>query len=130
MHPYPMVFRFTASGTTPERAFAAFADADGNQPQDPFSPRPDLTKVKGVVVVRDRTPLRAVEAGYFNDSHIPSTSADGSPLSEDDAEWLADLLIEEHDRCVRSGTAGALLLDRPGPQRSWLFFGWSVRAAD
>ncbi|MGW7197341.1 hypothetical protein [Streptomyces chryseus] len=129
MYLSPMPLRFTASGPWPECAFAAYAAKDSTQPLNPFRPRAELTRVMGVVVVRDRAPLHAVAAGYLNDSHNTSTAADGDPLSEeDDAEWLADRLIEENDACVRSGTAGALLMDIPGPERSWLFFGWSVQA--
>ncbi|RLU82605.1 hypothetical protein CTZ27_30090 [Streptomyces griseocarneus] len=89
----------------------------------------DLTKVKGVVVVPDRAPLRAVEAGYFGDSYTAFDGADGAPLDADDAEWLADRLIEDGDHRIASGAAGALLLDTPTAQSSWLFFGWTVQAA-
>lgn len=128
MHLFPMLFRFTASGTTAESAFDTFATEHASQPTDPFSPRADLKKMKGVVVVRDRAPLYALAAGYFNDSYHPSTAADDDPLSEDDAEWLADRLIEENHQSVSSGTAGALLRDIPGDEPSWLFFGWTVQA--
>ncbi|WP_394426353.1 hypothetical protein [Streptomyces sp. SGAir0957] len=129
MHPYPMLFRFTASGPTPQRAFAAYAAKDSEQPTDPFAPRADLTKVTTVAVVGDRAPLRAIDVGYFNASYDPAAGTDGAPLSEDDAEWLADRLIEDDAPCVRPGTSGALLL-ADAPEPSWLFFGWSVRAAD
>ncbi|TGB03235.1 hypothetical protein [Streptomyces sp. MZ04] len=128
MHLYPMLFRFTASGPTPQEAFAAYTAKDIAQPTDPFSPRADLTKVAAVTVVGDRAPLHADEAGCSNASYNAAVGADGAPLSEDDAEWLADRLIEDDAPCVRSGAAGALLLTHPTAEPSWLFFGWSVRA--
>ncbi|WP_424892174.1 hypothetical protein [Streptomyces sp. XH2] len=124
---YPMLYRFIASGPTPESAFAAFAAEDAARPRDPFHRRADLTKVKGVVVVADRAPLRAIEAGYFGDSYTAFEGADGGPLKEEDADWLADRLIEDDDRRI-SGTAGALLLDDPMAKPTWLFFGWAVQA--
>jgi len=127
MHQFPMLFRFIASGATPENAFALYAAADRELPVDLFSPRADLTKVDRVTVVRERATLHAVAAGYFNASHVPSSPCDGEPLNEDDAEWLADRLIEDDAPCVRLGGAGALLLDAAGPEPSWLFFGWSTR---
>ncbi|MFJ5850833.1 hypothetical protein [Streptomyces sp. NPDC092903] len=130
MHLFPMLIRFTASGATAEGAFDTFAAEHASQPLDPYSPRADLKAMKGVVVMRDRTPLHADAGDHLNNSSGASTPADSGPLSEDDAEWLADRLIEENHACVASGTAGALLLDTPGPERSWLFFGWSVPAAE
>ncbi|MCX4791895.1 hypothetical protein OG369_39240 [Streptomyces sp. NBC_01221] len=127
MYLFPMLFRFTASGSTPESAFDTFGAEHASQPLDPFSARADLKKMKGVVVVRDRAPLHAVAVGHFNDSYRASTPADGGPLNEDDAEWLADRLIEENHESVASGTAGALLLDMPGDEPTWLFFGWTVQ---
>jgi hypothetical protein len=112
-----MLFRFTASGPTPEKAFAAFAAQDSEQPHDPFRPRADLSKVATVKVANSRDRLRA--NGYFDDP-------DGGPLSEDDADWLADRLIEDDDPIVRSGAA-ALLLRTPGDGPTWCFFGWSTR---
>lgn len=50
----PMLFRFTASGPTPEAAFAAFAAQDGEKPHDPFWPRADLARVTQVTVAADR----------------------------------------------------------------------------
>ncbi|MER5549912.1 hypothetical protein ABT072_47875 [Streptomyces sp. NPDC002589] len=126
MHPSPMVFRFTASGPSAETAFASHAAEDRKRPVDPFSRRADLTKVGCVTVVRDRSALDAATAGYFNASYVPSPASDGAPLDEDDADWLADRLIEDDAPCVRSGGAGALLLEAAGPEPSWLFFGWST----
>ncbi|WP_406003899.1 hypothetical protein [Streptomyces sp. NBC_00829] len=129
MHQFPMLFRFIASGATPESAFATYAAKDRELPVDPFSPRADLTTVNRVTAVRERAALHAVAAGYFNASILlPSSPSDGEPLNEDDAEWLADRLIEDDAPCVRSGGAGALLLDAAGPEPSWLFIGWSTRA--
>ncbi|NBM14455.1 hypothetical protein [Streptomyces sp. GC420] len=125
MHLDPMVFRFTASGTSAESAFANHAAKDRELPVDPFARRADLTKVGRVTVVRDRSALGPVIAGYFNDS-VPSPVPYGAPLDEDDADWLADRLIEDDAPCVRSGGAGALLLETTGPEPSWLFFGWST----
>lgn len=126
MHLDPMVFRFTASGPNAESAFASYAAEDRKLPVDPFSRRADLTKVGPVTVVRNRSALGPVMAGYFNASSLPSPVPYGAPLNEDDADWLADRLIEDDAPCVRSGGAGALLLDTEGPEPSWLFFGWST----
>ncbi|MER6195978.1 hypothetical protein ABT234_01175 [Streptomyces sp. NPDC001586] len=112
----PMLFRFTASGPTPEAAFAAFAAQDGAKPHDPFWPRADLSRLTEVTIATNRDRLRA--DGCFD-------SVDGGPLCEDDADWLADRLIEEYDPIVRSG-ATALLLSTPGDESTWCFFGWSV----
>ncbi|MGV2915559.1 hypothetical protein [Streptomyces alfalfae] len=125
MHLEPMVFRFTASGPSAESAFANHAAEDRKLPVDPFSRRADLTKVDRVTVVRSRSALGPVMAGYFNAS-LPSPVPYGAPLDEDDADWLADRLIEDDALCVRSGGAGALLLETEGPEPSWLFFGWST----
>ncbi|GAA3952713.1 hypothetical protein GCM10022384_02800 [Streptomyces marokkonensis] len=70
----PMLFRFTASGPTPEAAFAA---QDAEQPHDPFRPRADLSKVTEVKVANSRDRLRA--DGCFD-------GQDGGPLCEDDAD--------------------------------------------
>ncbi|MEU0022089.1 MULTISPECIES: hypothetical protein [Streptomyces] len=126
MHLEPMVFRFTASGPSAESAFAKHAAKDRELPVDPFSRRADLTKVGRVTVVHDRSALGPVLAGYFNAISVPSSVPYGAPLCEDDADWLADRLIEDDAPCVRSGGAGALLLDTAGPEPSWLFFGWST----
>ncbi|MFI6689502.1 hypothetical protein [Streptomyces sp. NPDC050485] len=126
MHPIPMVFRFTASGSSAASAFASHAAEDRNLPADPFRRRADLTKVGRVTVVCDRSALDAVTTGYFNASNVPSPPSDGAPLDEDDADWLADRLIEDDAPCVRSGGAGALLLETAGPELTWLFFGWST----
>ncbi|WP_199839039.1 hypothetical protein [Streptomyces sp. XY66] len=112
-----MLFRFTASGPTPEAAFSAFAAQDRAQPHDPFRPRADLSKVTQVKVADSRDRLRA--DGCF-------AGQDGGPLGEDDADWLADRLIEDYDPIVRSGAA-ALLLHTPGDEPTWCFFGWSTR---
>ncbi|MFF4534273.1 hypothetical protein ACFY1P_34000 [Streptomyces sp. NPDC001407] len=125
---HPMLYRFVASGPTPERAFAAYATEDASRPHDPMYRRADLTKVKRVVVVPDRAPLRAVEAGYFGDSYAAFDGADGGPLDRDDADWLADRLIEDHDQRIASGAAAALRLNAPTAEPSWLFFGWTVQA--
>ncbi|MCL3999081.1 hypothetical protein [Streptomyces lavenduligriseus] len=114
---YPMLFRFTASGPTPEEAFAAFAARDSEQPYDLFRPRADLSKVTRVKVADSRDRLRA--DGCFD-------GPDGGALSEDDADWLADRLIEDDDPIVRCGAA-ALLLRTPGDEPTWCFFGWSTR---
>ncbi|MFD9270587.1 hypothetical protein ACFWB1_20400 [Streptomyces goshikiensis] len=95
----PMLFRFTASGPTPEAAFAAFATKDGEELHDPFWPRADLSRVTEVTVAADRDRLRA--DGCFD-------GAAGGPLCEDDADWFADRLIEEYDPIVRSGAAARL----------------------
>ncbi|MFD8413960.1 hypothetical protein ACFV2Q_19745 [Streptomyces sp. NPDC059650] len=113
----PMLFRFTASGPTPEAAFAAFAAQDGTEPHDPFRPRADLSKVTRVTVADSRDRLRA-DGGF--------DGPDAGPLSEDDADWLADRLIEDYDPIVRSGAA-AVLLRAPGGEPTWIFFGWSAR---
>ncbi|MEU6350120.1 hypothetical protein ABZ896_12415 [Streptomyces sp. NPDC047072] len=128
MYQPPMLFRFIARGATPEAALALAAAEDNSRPSDPFVRRADLTKVDTVVVVPDRAPLRAVAAGYFGDSYAAFDGADGGPLTEDDAEWLADRLIEDDDPRVATGSAGALLLDQPGDAPAWLFFGWTVPA--
>ncbi|MEU7073003.1 hypothetical protein AB0B30_28115 [Streptomyces narbonensis] len=125
MHLDPMVFRFTASGPDAETAFKRHATEDGDLPVDPFARRADLSRVSRVTVVRDRSALGPVVAGYFSDS-APSPVPYGAALDEDDAEWLADRLIEDDAPCVRSGDAGALLLNTAGPEPSWLFFGWST----
>ncbi|MFJ4151893.1 hypothetical protein ACIP10_30570 [Streptomyces galbus] len=125
MHPDPMVFRFTASGPSPESAFARHAAEDRKLPVDPFTRRADLTKVSGVMVVRDRSMLGPVVTGYFI-GPSPAAVPYGAPLDEEDAEWLADRLVEDDAPCVRSGSAGALLLKTTGPEPSWLFFGWST----
>ncbi|KOV41919.1 hypothetical protein [Streptomyces sp. H036] len=126
MHLDPMVFRFTASGPTADTAFRRHAAADRDLPIDPFARRADLTKVSRVTVVRDRSALGPVIAGYFNTS-VPSPVPYGAPLDEDDADWLADRLIEDNAPCVCSGGAGALLLEAAGPEQTWLFFGWSAQ---
>ncbi|MEU5958259.1 hypothetical protein [Streptomyces sp. NPDC047525] len=113
-----VLYRFTASGLTPESAFHAHAKADGAGEHDAFASRADLEKVRTVSVVHERDPLR--DAGAFD-------GADGGPLSEANAEWLADRLIEEDDQRASSGAA-ALLLDFETPAPSWLFFGWGIRA--
>jgi hypothetical protein len=124
---HPMLYRFTASGVTPADAFAGYAAEDGLRPQDLMHRRADLAKVKGVAVIEDRAPLRSIAVGYFNDSYCAFSGADGTPLSEDDAEWLADRLIEDDDARIPAGVAGALLLDAsPDPAPTWLFFGWAV----
>ncbi|WP_435057807.1 hypothetical protein [Streptomyces sp. bgisy060] len=125
MHLDPMVFRFTASGPSADAAFTLHATKDGNRPVDPFARRADLTKVGRVTVVRDRSALGPVIAGYFNAS-VPSPVPYGAALDEDDADWLADRLMEDNAACVRSGGAGALLLETTGPEPTWLFFGWST----
>ncbi|MGY4963542.1 hypothetical protein [Streptomyces sp. 900105245] len=125
MHLDPMVFRFTASGPNAETAFTRHAAEDRALPVDPFARRADLSRVTRITVVRDRSALGPVVAGYFNDS-APSPVPYGAALDEDDAEWLADRLIEDDAPCVRSGGAGALLLNTVGPEPSWLFFGWSA----
>ncbi|GLX22434.1 hypothetical protein [Streptomyces lavendulae] len=125
MHLDPMVFRFTASGPTAETAFTRHAAEDRVLPVDPFARRADLSRVTRITVVRDRSALGPVVAGYFNDS-APSPVPYGAALDEDDAEWLADRLIEDDAPCVRSGGAGALLLKAAGPEPSWLLFGWSA----
>lgn len=125
MHLDPMVFRFTASGPSADTAFTRHAAEDGDRPADPFARRADLTKVGRVTVVRDRSALGPVIAGYFNAS-APSSVPYGAALDEDDADWLADRLIEEDAPCVRSGGAGALLLEPTGAEPTWLFFGWST----
>lgn len=130
MYQPPMLFRFIASGATPEAALALATAEDSSRSADPFVRRADLTKVGTVVVVPDRAPLRAVAAGHFGDAYCAFDGADGGPLSEDDAEWLADRLIEDDDPRVATGSAGALLLDRPGDAPAWLFFGWTVQAHD
>ncbi|MEU5137721.1 hypothetical protein [Streptomyces californicus] len=125
MHLEPMLFRFAASGPSAESAFERHAAEDRKRTVDPFSRRADLTKVGPVTVVRGRSALGPVVAGYFNTS-LPSPVQYGAPLSEEDADWLADRLIEDDALCVSSGGAGALLLEAAGPQPSWLFFGWST----
>lgn len=125
MHLDPMVFRFTASGPSAQSAFTIHAAQERDLPVDLFARRPDLAKICRVTVVRDRSALGPVIAGYFNES-APSPVPYGAPLGEDDADWLADRLIEDDAQCVRSGGAGALLLDTTGPESSWLFFGWST----
>ncbi|MET7529799.1 hypothetical protein [Streptomyces goshikiensis] len=52
-----------------------------------------------MTVAADRDRLRA--DGCFD-------GVDGGPLCEDDADWLADRLIEEYDPIVRSGAAALL----------------------
>ncbi|MFD6185449.1 hypothetical protein [Streptomyces goshikiensis] len=95
----PMLYRFTASGPTPEASFAAFAAKDGEKPHDPFWPRADLSRVTEVTVAAGLDRLRV--DGCFD-------GVDGGPLCEDDADWLADRLIEEYDPIVRSGAAALL----------------------
>jgi hypothetical protein len=123
-----MLFRFTASGPTPESALAAAIAGDTSRPHDPFVRRADLTRVKRVVVIPDRAPLHAVAAGHFGDSYAAFDGTDGGALSEDDADWLADRLIEDDDLRISSGAAGALLLDGPEADPTWLFFGWSIQS--
>ncbi|WDN55890.1 hypothetical protein [Streptomyces clavuligerus] len=125
MYQDPMVFRFTASGSSAERAFARQVTEDRKLPADPFARRADLAQIVRVAVVRDRSALDAATAGYFNDTPAPALVGNGSPLSEDDAEWMADRLMEDGAPCVRPGSAGALLLAAAGPEPTWLFFGWS-----
>ncbi|MFE9121328.1 hypothetical protein [Streptomyces sp. NPDC007172] len=125
MHQDPMLFRFTASGLDAESAFTSHVAEDRELRGGPFARRADLTKVGRITVVRDRSALGPVVVGYFTDS-APWPVPYGAPLDEDDAEWLADRLIEDDAPCVRAGGAGALLLETPGPERSWLFFGWST----
>ncbi|MEU8545130.1 hypothetical protein AB0C52_34890 [Streptomyces sp. NPDC048717] len=126
MHLDPMVFRFTASGPSADTAFKLHAATDRDLPIDPFARRADLTKIGQVTVVRDRSALGPVIGGYFNMS-VPSSVPYGAALGEDDADWLADRLIEDDAPCVRSGGAGALLLEATGPEPTWLFFGWSTQ---
>jgi len=124
---HPMLYRFTASGVTPADAFAGYVAEDGLRPQDPVHRRADLSKARGVAVIQDRAPLRTIAMGYFNDSYCAFSGADGAPLSEDDAEWLADRLIEDDDPRLRAGLAGALLLDAAVDSTpTWLFFGWAI----
>jgi len=124
----PMLYRFSASGSTPQNAFAAFAAEESSRPHDPMFRRADLSRVAGVVVIEDRAPLRALAAAAFGDAYAAFDSKDGALLSEDEAEWLADRLIEDDDPRIssgRTGPAGALLMDTPGSAPTWLFFGWT-----
>ncbi len=113
----PMLFRFTASGPTPEAAFTAFAARNDAEPHDPFRPRADLSKVTLVKVADSRNRLRA-DGGF--------DGPDAGPLDEDDADWLADRLIEDCDPIVRSGAAALLLRTTSGGEPTWIFFGWST----
>ncbi|MFI5987553.1 hypothetical protein ACIBEA_42665 [Streptomyces sp. NPDC051555] len=123
----PVLYRFTASGATPEGAVARYTAQEHARPRSPFVRHPDLTRVKRVTVVVERAALRAA-AAELGDFYAAFDGPDGGPLCEDDAEWLADRLTEEDDPCIRSGGTGALLLDTRGAERSWLFFGWTVQS--
>ncbi|MFE3559480.1 hypothetical protein ACFXKW_32190 [Streptomyces sp. NPDC059193] len=123
----PVLYRFTASGPTPEDTFARYTAQEQSRHRSSFERHPDLTRVKRITVVVERSALRAA-AAELGDVYAAFTGLDGGPLCEDDAEWLADRLTEEDDPCIRTGAAAALLLETAGAERSWLFFGWTVES--
>jgi hypothetical protein len=123
---HPRIFRVTSSGKTADAAFNAAVREAAQQPGQ-MGPQSSIGQKPGFLVINDRTALRDFARENPHDAYAAFNGEDGEPLCEDDAEWLADRLIEEGDsRIARTDDpAGALLLKGPGPT-AWLFFGWAA----